>query len=93
MAKRISAKELESIVRSVNTFLGTPTEPYDRENAFRPNVGCYHLDAAYDGYRLDQMTACGLRCDVLCTGYVRPGILAAAIVAFKAGLAAGVRAQ
>lgn len=52
---RITISNLEGLVRRINIAAGTPQAPYTKEGgSFRVNVGNYHLDSAYGGWKLAQ---------------------------------------
>ena len=56
MARRITAKDLESQVRIINTLTNNPQEPYTSNmEGYKPNDGAYYLDSAYGGVQLVQM--------------------------------------
>ena len=54
---RITVKDLEQVVRLINRETGNPETGYTRKDG-KPsaNIGNYHLDGAYGGYSLHQMT-------------------------------------
>lgn len=53
MSNRISAKQLEELVRLLNKLTDSPTEPWTgRGDTFRSNPGCYHIEHAYGQPRL-----------------------------------------
>jgi len=54
---RITMKDLEQVVRIINRETGNPETSYTREgDKFKANIGNYHLDGAYGGWSLEQMT-------------------------------------
>lgn len=86
---RVTQKDLEGIVRLINQFAGTPEAPYlpGDDGRLVPQAHCYHLERAYGGTRLVQMTphGTGVR-DV--TGRHSTGALYHILHAFKDGLLA-----
>ncbi len=55
---RITQKDLESLVSEINTLTGNPQEPYDHSKpGCNPNACCYHIDSAYGGVQLVQMSS------------------------------------
>jgi hypothetical protein len=59
MNNRITDKQLQSTVDRINSIAGTPMTPYRKEpdGSYRPNALNYHLDFAYGGVQLQQMSA------------------------------------
>jgi hypothetical protein len=53
MANRITEKDLQALVNRINELTDQPNKPYGDNGA---NVGNYHLDFAYGGVRLAQIT-------------------------------------
>lgn len=56
---RITESDLRNRIERLNSLCGLPLEPYspkDDGNGFEPNADVYHLDIAYGGYRLAQMS-------------------------------------
>jgi len=75
MAYRISLKQLNAAIDHLNNIAGTPTEPYTKgeDGKYKPNANCYHLDGAYGGWQLAQMSGkdgCTGSGHPLNTGYV-----------------------
>lgn len=96
--ERITVKNLETLAALINRLAGMPEEPYTKTDAgkYIPNAGCYHLEGAYGGYKLVQMSLNGGSgtSDALSTGYVSKRELHNAMHAFKDGiLAASTRAR
>lgn len=56
--ERITDKHLLAAVDRINRICGTPATPYTRhaDGSFTPNANCYHLDYAYGGVNLVQMS-------------------------------------
>lgn len=59
---RITQKQLEAVVERINRATGSPLATYTKsENperdgrAYIPNIGNYHLDGAYGGWKLVRM--------------------------------------
>lgn len=53
---RISEKDLEQRIEYLNELTGNSTAYSTGETPFKANVGNYHLDCAYGGYKLSQVT-------------------------------------
>ena len=71
MSYRISLKQLNAAIDHLNNIAGTPTKPYSKgkDGKYTPNANCYHLDGAYGGWQLAQMSGKGSR-HPLNTGYI-----------------------
>ena len=57
---RITQKDLEVLVKRINTVMGTPLQPYAKnEETVRhePQANCYHLSYAYGGVSLHKMSS------------------------------------
>ena len=55
--KRITEKQLKGIVKRLNELTGNPTETYTKiDDKFIANIGNYHLDSAYGGHSLVQLS-------------------------------------
>ena len=53
---RITNKDIEKRVLTLNDLAGTPKEPYAKiDGKFEPQAKCYHLSFAYGGVALHQM--------------------------------------
>jgi len=52
-------KDLEAVISRLNEIAGTPTEAYSltEDGCAEPNANCYHLDSAYGGWQLAQMSS------------------------------------
>lgn len=50
---RITEKMLDSLVNRLNEETNSPLTPYTKDA--KANIGNYHIDQAYGGYRLDRM--------------------------------------
>jgi len=59
MGHRTTERELKQLIGFLNRRCGYPEEPYsqDESGKFHPNANVYHLDIAYGGYRLSQMSS------------------------------------
>jgi hypothetical protein len=54
--QRITMRDLEAVVRRINDVTGSPVEPYKTVNKKHiSNIGNYHLDGAYGGWKLVRM--------------------------------------
>ena len=57
MSNRITQKDLENRVRTINELTGSPIEPSTRENGvYKSNPNNYHLSYAYGGVTLYRMS-------------------------------------
>ena len=56
MAYRIKKHDLEVAIHRLNVVSGNPTVPWtkDDDGKFRANIGNYHLDGAYGGWKFVQ---------------------------------------
>lgn len=84
----ITIKDLEAQVRRLNLITNSPLESYRKVNGrLTANVGNYHLDGAYGGYKLARIaTEGGATDDVLRSGYCTKRELSELIRAFETGL-------
>jgi len=58
--QRVSLTQLEILVKRINEATGMPVTPYTRvNNVTVANVGNYHIDEAYGGVSLCQMSDMG----------------------------------
>jgi hypothetical protein len=64
---KVSIKDLEKIIALINKATNNPSE-YRGE--FKPNIGHYHLDSAYGGYKMVQTTNEGGGVRAITNGYV-----------------------
>lgn len=57
MTRRITEKNLYSLLETINRTAGNDTEPYTMQSdgTLRSNVGTYVLDGSYGGWRLCQI--------------------------------------
>lgn len=72
MTQRISAANLNMVIKRINSAMGSPQEPYtkDADGKYHANVGNFHLSQAYGGYSLHRMeNASGGASDVLSCGH------------------------
>ncbi len=58
MAEKITNERLNKVVERLNRMAGTPMEPFTKQadGTYKPNAGNYHIDFAYGGVALDQMS-------------------------------------
>ena len=90
---RISIKDLEQLVTVLNNRTNNPVEPYTRtvddagKSVFKSNIGNYHLDGAYGGYKLAQIVneGGGIK-DVLYCGFTTKKELHGLIQAYISGI-------
>ena len=91
MAYRITRKDLDNVVRRLNTIAGTPQEPYIKDEAgkFKPQANCYLIGGAYGGWHLEQMSSIegctGIRTPIS-MGYVSKRECYNAIQAYISGI-------
>lgn len=89
--QKITMNNLTNLIRHLNRVTKNPEEPYTKghDGKFTANIGSYHLDAAYGGYKLVQMhSAGGGITDTLNTGFVPKRTLFNAIHLFLRGIEA-----
>lgn len=55
---RITEKDLEIAINRLNNLTNNPTEPWskNKKGKIKANIGNYHIDYAYGGYVLCEMT-------------------------------------
>ena len=72
----------------LNRMFGFYPEPYsqDKDGKLLPNLGTYHLTAAYGGFALHQMLESGGERDVFRVGYVPKALIYDLINAFIDGI-------
>ena len=89
----IKMSDLNAQVALINRAMGTPTEPYKLVGGkYIPQAGCYHLEGAYGGHKLVQMSSkdgSSGTSDALNTGFVSKRELYNAMFTFRAGIDAG----
>ena len=88
--ERITQKTLQAVVDRINRTAGTPFTPYRKSGEkFVAEIGNYHLDYAYGGVKLVQMSneSGGIR--TITTGFVPKRELYNQLHAFLNGLEAG----
>lgn len=92
---RVTMEDLERIVSRLNKLTGMPEAPYsEHKGKFTANIGNYHLDGAYGGWKLVQMqTDGGGIKDVLNSGFVSKRELYALILAYSYGVENEKRAK
>lgn len=90
--QRITQKNLETSVAMLNRITGSPQETYTRvDGKYRANIGNYHLDGAYGGWKLVRIVSEGGGItDVLHCGFVSKRELFNLMGAYIAGLDAKV---
>lgn len=60
---RTSLKEVRLLIKTLNEATGNPVDPWVRtEKKFEAQIGNYHIDAAYGGFSLYQMSDKGGGC-------------------------------
>lgn len=59
MTQRTTIKTLRTLVANLNTFCGMPEDAWRKVEGGRIEAveGCYVLDCAYGGYRLEQLVS------------------------------------
>ncbi len=70
---RITMKDLEGQVNRLNRITNSPMESYTKlpDGKFKANIGNYHLDGAYGGWKLGRICSEGGGVsDILSCGYV-----------------------
>lgn len=72
--KRITINNLNTIILKLNRLTDNPGDTYtiSSDGKYTANIGNFHLESAYGGYKLIQMqSACGgTSDDILHTGFV-----------------------
>jgi hypothetical protein len=89
MSKSTTLGSLEAIVERINRMMKTPLQQYVRTDTGKlvGQIGNFHLDRAYGGFALYQMTGDSGGCnDVLSIGHVSKGTLESAMFAFIRGI-------
>ena len=83
-------KDLEQVVRIINRETENPETSYTKKDGkYSANIGNYHLNGAYGGWSLEQMTnECGGVADTLRCGHVSKRELYNRMEAFLDGLRA-----
>jgi hypothetical protein len=90
MKPRITVRDLQAQCDILNRAAGYPDAPYSKtpSGSWFPNVNVYHLDGAYGGYKLSQMSSepgCTGTRDVLSVGYRPKRELLELIHAYRTG--------
>lgn len=91
---RITDKDLKAVVARINRVMGTPSEPYIKDDAtgrYVPQANCYHLSGAYGGVSLHKMSdepGCTGISDVFSCGHVPKRELYDRMQSFLAGVSA-----
>jgi hypothetical protein len=85
---RINESDLRAAINSLNVLTDNPLEQYTRvDNKIVSNIGNYHLDMAYGGYKLARICneGGGITCPIN-TGYTTKKDLYNQIHAFMNGI-------
>jgi hypothetical protein len=84
----ITMANLRAVVARINRTAGTPEAEYTKgeDGICRANVGNYHLDGAYGGYKLCQMVNDGGGVRDVTSGYVSKRELYNLMQAFLSGI-------
>ena len=92
MSQQIKKENLERQIAHINKILNRPETPWrrDEQGKLHANVGNFHLDSAYGGYRVEEMRGekGGVR-NVLGIGYVSKRELWSMLDAFMLGIEYG----
>lgn len=88
MSNRISEKDLEHIVESLNVATNSPKSTYTKgkDGTSKANVNNYHLSYAYGGVSLHRNVKGGGTTDVLSSGHTTKRELYTMMRAFLAGI-------
>jgi hypothetical protein len=86
--KRVTMQDLENLCLIINKTAGTSQSYCDKvgETPFKTNVGHYHIDSAYGGYRLDQTVNDAGGITVIIPGYITKRELFEKMHVFLSGL-------
>lgn len=53
--QRVTEKQLNEAIEYLNGLMGTPVERHTfKDGKYKANIGNYHMDCAYGGYKLVQ---------------------------------------
>lgn len=87
---RTTQKDLENVVTRINRIAGTPATYSDKQpdGKFKANIGHYHLDGAYGGWKLSQVVNEGGGIRNITHGYAPKSVLYDQMQAFLSGLEA-----
>ena len=89
MSNRITSKDLDRLIITLNKLTSSPTDGYTRDTNgnLKANIGHYHIDSAYGGNKLVRMMneGGGVTVPIPC-GYVSKRELYQLIHAYMAGL-------
>lgn len=90
MTDRITMKNLEYQVERINKAMNSPAASYTRDKAgkLKANIGNYHLDGAYGGWKLARMTSEGGGITCITSGFVPKRELYNQLQAFLSGIEA-----
>ena len=89
---RITRKQLETAVDTLNEMTGSPLEPYSKVgDKWVANVGNYHISGAYGGFSLHRMVndGGGVK-DIFYCGHVPARELFGLIRAYRYGIHMGL---
>jgi hypothetical protein len=85
--QRITKKQLQARIDTINHILKTPETPYTQTEAgLSANVGNFHLSEAYGGYGVGLMTDGGGSSDPIWRGHISARDAYDRISAFIAGI-------
>lgn len=85
---KTTMRDLEAQVRRLNIMTDSPLETYKKEDGkFIAQIGNYHLDGAYGGWKLSRICSeGGAVTDVLHCGFVSKRELSNLISAYERGI-------
>ena len=91
MPQQITMRDLDGVVKRLNQITRSPLTPWEHVNGQNvANIGNYHLDGAYGGWKLERMVnEHGGVTDVLYSGYESKRELYGMIHAYIRGIEAG----
>ena len=85
---RTSKAQLQGLIDRLNLITNSPSEPYTKtDKGYQANIGNYHLDGAYGGWKLVRMVSPegGIQCPIS-MGYESKRDCYRMIAAFIAGI-------
>jgi len=71
MSTRVTQKDLDGVVRTLNKVTKSPeiyADPRKPGEPFKANIGHYHIDSAYGGNKLVRVTSEGGGIETISTG-------------------------
>ena len=94
MAQRITERDLNGVCKTLNKVTGNPETPFTRDEAGKhsANIGNYHIDSAYGGYKLVQMVNTGGGIRTITSGYITKRELYYQIHSYMDGILEGMEA-